>query len=300
VHNAKRKYKAAVERGVPALDMQIPFDLYAGPCTTHPPQTMQQILSREEILKFEHEMKSLGVFVCEQCLENRIDKIDGKSSLPNRKSICKRCKKMPDGNFWLEKKYHPVWYENNSDGNPILSDPKYHIPQELQCLSMAEKLLIRRYAPIIPSVHMKHGYFGSKGHCITFPQDLTEICSELPQRKETVITFIRYLGKKDKSAVYPKHMLVNRERVLTALKWLKSHNSCYKDITIQESNLEWMGDSNVANLSEGGQVVNIEETTKPSNTAQNSKEYVSSAHISELDEEDTGGLVLSMCGTRLY
>lgn len=284
VKNTERKYAAAVERGVPTLNIQMPFDLYVGPAQTgYRPQTMQQILSKEEILKFEHEMKSLGVFVCEKCFENRIDKCDNNSA--NRNSICKRCKKMPDDNFWLTKKYHPVWYENDSDGKPILTDPKYHIPHELQCLTMAEKLLIRRYAPIIPSVHIKHGFFGSRGHCITFPQDISEICNELPQRKETVVTFIRYLGKKNSSAVYPKHMLVDRERVIIALKWLKTHNSCYKDITIRESNLDWMGDSKVVNMSEEGQVVDVEVSCR-SAVAQDANEYVSTAHVSELDDDN--------------
>jgi hypothetical protein len=32
------------------------------------------------------------------------------------------------------------------------------------------------------------------------------MCDELPHRKEQVLVFIRYIGNKDTSAVYPKSM----------------------------------------------------------------------------------------------
>ena len=60
-----------------------------------------------------------------------------------------------------------------------------------------------------------------KGHCVTFPQDITHMCDELPNRKETILVFIRYIGNKDTSAVYPKSMRVNRRNVIKALLWLK-------------------------------------------------------------------------------
>ena len=33
---------------------------------------------------------------------------------------------------------------------------------------------------------------------------------------------------------------INHSRILNALKWLKQHNPLYKDIIINESNLNWM------------------------------------------------------------
>jgi hypothetical protein len=69
---------------------------------------------------------------------------------------------------------------------------------------MAEKLLIRRCANFVPSTHLSNGTFALKGHCITFPQDITEMCNELPLRKEAIVVFICYIGNKDTSAVYPK------------------------------------------------------------------------------------------------
>jgi hypothetical protein len=66
------------------------------------------------------------------------------------------------------------------------------------------------------------------------------MCNELPLCKEAVVVFIRYLGNKNTTAVYPKSLRVNRRNVLDALFWLKRHNLLYSDITIVESNLDWM------------------------------------------------------------
>jgi hypothetical protein len=59
-------------------------------------------------------------------------------------------------------------------------------------------------------------------------------------QKEAVVVFICYIGNKDTNAVYPKSLCVNKQNVLEALLWLKKHNSHYANITINESNLDWM------------------------------------------------------------
>jgi hypothetical protein len=113
---------------------------------------------------------------------------------------------------------------------------------------MAEKLLIRRCASFVPSIHLSNGTFALKGHCVTFPQDITKMCNKLPLRKEAVVLFIRYIGNKDTSAVYPKSLHVNKQNVLKALLWLKKYNPHYADVTINESNLDWMNGKNEANI----------------------------------------------------
>jgi hypothetical protein len=105
---------------------------------------------------------------------------------------------------------------------------------------MAEKLLIQRCANLVPSIHLSNETFALKGHCVTFPQDITEMCNKLPLRKEVVVVFICYIGNKDTSAVYPKSFFVNKQNVLKALLWLKKYNAHYAYITIYESNLDWM------------------------------------------------------------
>jgi hypothetical protein len=63
------------------------------------------------------------------------------------------------------------------------------------------------------------------------------MCNELPLRKETMVVFIRHIGNKDTSAVYPKSLRVNRKNVIEALLWLKMHNRFYTDVSIREDNL---------------------------------------------------------------
>jgi hypothetical protein len=121
--------------------------------------------------------------------------------------------------YFLRNKLHPVWYEvsdsgefiRNKDGNRVLH---FERPVELTRLSMAEKFLIWRSSNYVPSVHLSNGTFALKGHCVTFPQDISAMCNELPLQKETMVVFIRYIGNKDTSAVYPKSLCVNRKNVL--------------------------------------------------------------------------------------
>jgi hypothetical protein len=103
---------------------------------------------------------------------------------------------------------------------------------------MAEKLLIQRCANFVPSIHLSNGTFALKGHCVTFPQDITEMCNKLPLRIEAIVVFICYIGNKDTSAVYPKSVRMNKQNGLEALLWLKKHNAHYADITIMELNLD--------------------------------------------------------------
>jgi hypothetical protein len=100
----------------------------------------------------------------------------------------------------------------------------------------------------VPSIHLLNGTFALKGHCVTFPQDITEMCNEFPLRKEAVVVCIHYIGNKDTSAVYPKSLHVNKQNVLEALLWLKKHNPHYAYITINESNSDWMNGKNEANI----------------------------------------------------
>ncbi len=133
----------------------------------------------------------------------------------------------------------------DSNGKKI---PQFDRPHKLLRLSMAETLLIQGCESFVPSIHLSNGTFALKGHCITFPQDITKMCNKLPLRKEAVVLFIRYIGNKDTSAVYPKSLHVNKQNVLEALLWLKKHNPHYADVTINESNVDWMNGKNEANI----------------------------------------------------
>jgi hypothetical protein len=118
---------------------------------------------------------------------------------------------------FLRNNLHPVWYEvfdtgefiRDKDGNKV---PHFERPVELTRLSMAEKFLIWRCYNYVPSVHLSNGTFALKGHCVTFPQDISAMCNELPLHKENMVVFIQYIGSKDTSAVYPKSLRVHRKK----------------------------------------------------------------------------------------
>ena len=77
---------------------------------------------------------------------------------------------------------------------------------------------------------------------MAFPQKITNVCNELPRHPDEIVTYIRQLGNSQTSQVHLQHLKVRRKKVIQALKWLKLHHTEYKDITINESNLEWMKD----------------------------------------------------------
>jgi len=142
---------------------------------------------------------------------------------------------------------------------------------------MAEKLLIQRCANFVPSIHLSNWTFALKGHCITFPKDITEMCNELLLRKEAVVVFIRYIGNKDNSAVYPKSLHVNKQNVLEALLWLKKHNAHYANITINESNSDWMNGQNEANIGTQASILKTKDTQRYKINA-TEEEVVSNVH----------------------
>ena len=251
------------------------------------PPTNRETLVKEQILEFEQYLSSLNVFKCSICLECKIEE---KPHVDDPNYVCKQCNTRKDPNFFVKNNLHPVWYHVDDEGNRLLDlegneIPQYHIPEELSSLSMYEKLLIRRCANFVPTVHLRNGVFALKGHAVTFPQDITEMCDELPQRKETIVTFIRNIGNKDTTSVFPTSLRVNRMKVLNALLWLKKHNPFYANIQIKENNLDWMKGKEEVNL--GTQGVNLDIKSTPRSTKENEEEeYVSKSHDTEQGDDD--------------
>jgi len=244
--NIERRHVRYLKSGGIKLHIRIPTDF-----VPHPKKytqiaslpTKRSVIVKEEILHHEFQMKNLTVLKCKMCLE--LHMMDGQAQQSRRPYSCQKCQKRKDPMYYLKNNLHPIWYEvsdvgafvRDKDGNKV---PRFDIPPELKRLSMAEKFLIRRCSNYVPLVHLSNGVFALKGHCVTFPQDISAMCNELPLRKESMVVFIRYLGNKDTSDVYPKLLRVKRQNVLEALLWLKKHNPLYSDITITESNLNWM------------------------------------------------------------
>ena len=268
--NVYYKFKSRRTKGYPVLKILSPLcyiswfvSLFNGKQETiimdksyNTQQSVRDFKRTEGMLKFERKASMLRIQYCHCCRENHLNLIKYE---PNKAEPykCTKCEKLDDDRHYLKKNLHPVWYERkpgaksykdfklDSSGNRIV---RYDIPTELSELTMAEQLLIRRCAPYIPSLHLSTGFYGIKGHCVAFPQDISEMCDVLPQRQESVVTFIRQMGNKNTSEVLLKHLKVRKDKVIVALNWLKLHHSGYHDIKIDTSQLDWMGNTNESSI----------------------------------------------------
>ena len=284
------KYTRTPKATLPKLSVDVEFvpDPRKYRCT--PEQrlpTLREIIAKDKILEFEHYMETLNMFMCSQCKECHIE---AKAVTDNLMYTCKSCKKRGEPDYYIKNNLHPVWYLVDDDGNYVLDEngdkvAQYHIPEELACLTMYEKLLIRRCANFVPSVHLKNGIFGLNGHCVTFPQDISEMCDELPQRKETLVTFVRNLGNKDTDNVFPTSLRVNRLKVVIALKWLQKYNPFYRNIKIKEENFDWMNGAEEVNMGSDGIVLSMKESSR-SKMKETEDEHVSNAHSTKQDDDD--------------
>ena len=257
------------------LDIRCPLEFE--PQSEDQDATNRGQLRKEKITEFEHKMSRIDAQCCPCCKENKMIDVDKEGVNNGKEYICSTCrsnKKSED--HYLENNMNPVWYERDGGGNIKIVDGKkvvrYDIPPQLTNLTIAERLLIRRCAPFIPSVHIKNGVYGIKGHCVAFPQDITEMCNQLPQRKETIVTFIRQMGNQTNSAPMIRHLKVRKLHVIEALKWLKVHHSGYHDIEIKEDHLDWMEGEDEANLGSFCKEVSVKP---PKNSTKEQKEYVS-------------------------
>lgn len=287
----KRSVIQANKDGAFDLKIQSSLSFYQTTSGDRRSVTKRDLIVREAIFKFEYNNKCQRIKICPSCKENVMVNVRTKKQLDQYFTsaskvhpICDHCKSSEnvtaDSDYYEHSNRHPVWFEHNTDSGEIVLDSdgnknaKYTIPEELQDLRIGEKLLIQRYSPYIPTHHIRNGQYGIKGHCVTFPQDITDVCNVLPQRKEKLLTFIRYMSNKDNTTPYPKQYVIRRQKVIGALKWLKIHHSGYQNITILESNLDWMGNDQTKNMAEFGKVVHTNHTSNDY-----TEEFVSKAHM---------------------
>jgi hypothetical protein len=168
---------------------------------------------------------------CSCCMQVAINLNIGKNG------ICSECSPHRNSQYLLNCNALPVWYDNNI--------PQYHIPTELACLSVAEKMLIQQISPFIPLQHIKQGVFGINGHVCSFEQDIDEFVNSLPRQKNDVqmlrvLKSVRAEIGSDIDGVVSEVFKVRKAKVGAALRWLKVHNSEYKSVRIDMSALDWL------------------------------------------------------------
>jgi hypothetical protein len=116
--------------------------------------------------------------------------------------------------------------ENNMDPGVV--------PPELKDLTIVEQQLISRISPCINLHMLKHGGLAANGHCVAFPQEVSEPGKFFPKLPSEVnIIRERKQGENDTS----KEFNVRRYKIQHALIWLKENNSVYSDIIISQDRI---------------------------------------------------------------
>ena len=291
VTKMKRRYKDNKTNKV-SLGIQLPVQFFPDPESGLQPQSYAERSFFEEALCFEYTCRTCNYKVCEECMENKLVDSDCIDADHNNVHVCKACKNRGNSElgYYLRKNLQPVWYETDEFGNVAIdaegkSTVHYEVPDELSDLTMAEKLSIRRYATYVPSLHMKNGSLKLRGHCVAFPQNISEICNELPRKKDAIITMIRHICNRDNNAVTLEHLKIRKNKVLNALRWLKKHHKFYKDIHIVEENLDWVG-SHRESYFEYPTTGSIEVKASKKQVNNEDEEFISRAHQVQRDDNE--------------
>jgi Helitron helicase-like domain at N-terminus len=135
----------------------------------------------------------------------------------------------------LENQLLPIWY--------LHGQPQFHVPGELSCLTLAEKMLIQLASPFIPLRHIKNGAFGLSGHVCCFEQDVGDFVNTLPREKSdvTMLNVLKTVRTEIGSDSMHKDVYkVRKKQVGDALLWLKEFNREYKHIRIDMRALDWL------------------------------------------------------------
>ena len=116
------------------------------------------------------------------------------------------------------------------------------VPKELQGLTKIEEMLIARPLPIMRVFVKPGGQRGYSGHCINLPQDVKELANSLPRYPKDIPFILIKMTGKDNSC---KEVTVRRHKVEGALHWLTLHNPQYKDVNVDQDNLNCLPDDGV-------------------------------------------------------
>ena len=109
------------------------------------------------------------------------------------------------------------------------------IPEELQGLTMVEKLLICRASPIMRVYKRPGGQRAYKGHCVSVAQNITQIVNVLPKLPSEIdIIVVRKPGENNTHQDFK----VRRRKVSEALEYLHEHCPAYTDIVVDNDRLQ--------------------------------------------------------------
>ena len=111
---------------------------------------------------------------------------------------------------------------------------------QLKGLTQVEEVLIAKGCPVIRVYRLKGEQRGSGGHVVNFAQNIGGFVNSLHRPDWDLLkTVVRRQGGEGTH----KDLLVRRQRVFTALNWLRANNPFYSDIRINADNLNSLPDN---------------------------------------------------------
>jgi hypothetical protein len=155
------------------------------------------------------------------------------------KPICGSCAHNPARNT-AQNRVIPYWLDRHGTIHT-------NVPGELNDLNFAEKQLIALDSSHMSLIHLKNGTLGSRGHCVSVDQKISDLFTTLPRKPGDLnLLNVRRSGISLDNEVYERVLAVRKDKVLAALYWLVKHNVLYQEyeVVIDPSNLDWMGNEN--------------------------------------------------------
>jgi hypothetical protein len=141
----------------------------------------------------------------------------------------------------------------------------------------------------MPLIHLKNGTLGSRGHCVSVEQKISELFLVLP-RKPVDLDFLNVIRSRRSSyqEVYERVFKVRRQKVISTLYWRVEHNVLYKEygLTIDPSNLDWMGDEEVCTLHISCYIETSEDNTPEDDNMGPAPDQILMEELDKLEEVD--------------
>ena len=149
------------------------------------------------------------------------------------------------------------------------------VPEELKALTQIKEMLIAHALPIMRIYIKPGGQRGFSGHCINLPQNVKELATSLPRYpKDLAIIIVKVKGRENTF----RDVIVQKEKVSSALLWLINNNPHYYDLTINKHALN--------NLQENGIPADLMSVETESDIVSDNDGPVASGPPSDNPSED--------------
>ena len=175
-----------------------------------------------------------------------------------------------DGNQWICATCNAALTRGNMPTQAVANGLRLSpIPPELSCLNALEIRLLSLRVPFMKMVALPSGKQRCiHGPAVNVPSKLDSVCTVLPRLPSQSELIPLKLKRK---LAYKGHYLydyITPDKILTALRWLKTHNPLYADIEIDE---EWVHNAESNDLELYTHLVNssdIELANEPDNSSE--------------------------------